>query len=143
MPLVANATGAPSCPPGGAGASCAYNGTNRFRIVLKADPLMGQPVSKVGRTTGLTRGTVTKTCETEVRTDGTFLCQVEADYAARGGDSGSPVFTPVGSTAVLVGIHWLGVEGPGVHVFSPISGVQRDLGTLGVCTALFDDVFLC
>jgi hypothetical protein len=81
---------------------------------------------------------------------GVFLCQDRALYPSREGDSGSPVFTPLFGTrfVILAGIN------TAVHIelrhpertyqkFSPIGGVQRDLGTLTVCTRLFDDVSIC
>jgi hypothetical protein len=106
-------------------------------------------VAKVGRTTGLTRGAVsnevTKTCVNKPVPEGILLCQSEANYRSRRGDSGSAVFQPVGDPLVfLVGIHWGGPEGvAGTRVFSPASGIERDLGALTLCSPLFDDVSLC
>jgi hypothetical protein len=142
MPPGVNTTGAVTCPDG---QSCKYDGSQRFRIVFKLDPFMGQAVSKVGRTTGLTKGTVGRTCTSEPVPEGILLCQDHASYADREGDSGSPVFTPLFNSrfVVLDGVLW--GEDPRSHdrLFSPISGVQRDLGTLTVCTPLFDDFSVC
>jgi hypothetical protein len=130
MPPAVNTTGAETCP---GEQSCKYDGTNRFSIVFKLDPLVGQPVAKVGRTSGLTTGKVTRTCVPVPRRDGTFLCQSQADFATLTGDSGSAVFTPLFGSGfvVLGGMFW---AGNGTQVFSPISGIQRDMGTLGVCS---------
>lgn len=80
------------------------------------DPLVGMTVHKVGQTTGRTSGPVTATCATlplpdpnGVRTDLTLLCQGQAEYWSRPGDSGSPVVSELpGSNAHVVerGIHW-------------------------------------
>lgn len=74
-------------------------------------PGVGNTVTKVGRTTGTTFGSVTQSCvSTNVfGTNITMLCQYVAGYESDGGDSGSPVFktTPfVPPNVELVGIHW-------------------------------------
>jgi hypothetical protein len=124
----------------------AWNGTDKFRIVKKSDPLVGQIVTKVGRTTGRTKGAVQFTCVT-VNVSGTNItqiCQSIAGYGSAGGDSGSPVFRIVNSPAKndvsLGGIHW-GSDGT-IAVFSTISQIQRstapaELGTLSVCSSGF------
>jgi hypothetical protein len=86
------------------------------------------------------------------------ICQTQADYGDREGDSAAPVFLCVDSKNMpikcpedpkkgvdvrLVGIHRGGVEGPGTHDFSPIgsredgtvTGVQntQELGPLTNC----------
>jgi hypothetical protein len=105
-----------------------------FNITGEADPLVGQAVTKVGRTTGRTAGTVQQTC-VNVNVDGTNitqLCQSISNYANAGGDSGSPVFriTTLPSV-VLVGINW-GGNGT-TSVFSPITNIQQELGALNTC----------
>jgi hypothetical protein len=114
--------------------STAWNGVNRFRIVGEAPVLMGQSVTKVGRTLGRRQGNVSQTC-TNVNvsnTNITLLCQSQAGYASAGGDSGSPVFqitnSPAVNDVVLVGIHW----GSGA-TFSPIANIQQ-AGELGPLT---------
>ncbi len=98
-------------------------------------------LTKVGRTTGTTQGVVTKTC-VDVRPLGSRvvrLCQdiVEADVQiVGGGDSGSPVFRVVDDSetpekeVILYGILWGGSEDGKSFVYSPISNVEADLGTL-------------
>jgi len=111
-----------------------WNGVDIFNITGEADPLTGQAVTKVGRTTGRTAGTVQQTC-VNVNVSGTNitqLCQSIATYANAGGDSGSPVFriTTLPSV-VLVGINW-GGNGT-ISVFSPITNIQQELGALNTC----------
>jgi len=120
-----------------------WNTLNTFRIVREADPLVGQLVTKVGRTTGRTQGFVQQTCA-NFNVSGTTitqLCQSRASYLSNPGDSGSPVFRIVNIPAVndvaLGGIHW----GSG-GVFSTISNIQRnifhvELGPLTTCAPGF------
>jgi hypothetical protein len=120
-----------------------WNTANTFRIVREANALVGQFVTKVGRTTGRTSGVVQLTCANfnVLGTNITQLCQSKASYLSAAGDSGSPVFRIVNFPAVndvaLVGIHW----GSG-GVFSPISNIQRsifhaELGPLTTCAPGF------
>ncbi len=121
--------------------SFAWNGVATFQIVGEGNPMVGQNVTKVGRTTGRTQGTVSRTC-TNYNVSGTILtllCQAKASFAEKAGDSGSPVFSiqlkrgPEPSTNVILhGIFW----GSG-GVFSPIGNVQRsgELGPLNTCAA--------
>jgi hypothetical protein len=105
-------------------------------IVAEANPLNGQSVRKIGRTTGRTHGTVNRTC-VHVNVSGTnitLLCQAQASYGSTGGDSGGPVIRPTagdtGIPADLVGIHW----GSGGW-FSPLINIQMggELGGLTTC----------
>jgi hypothetical protein len=114
--------------------SFTWNGVDIFNITSEGSAVAGQAVTKVGRTTGRTAGTVTQTCvNTNVSgTTITQLCQTFANYGNAGGDSGSPVFriTTLPSV-VLVGINW-GGNGT-ISVFSPISQIQQELGALNTC----------
>lgn len=123
--------------------SVAWNGINGFRIVSETSfPVMGELLTKVGRTTGRTLGNVTATCVNinVLGTNITQLCQDRASYASAGGDSGSPVFritdSPVPNDVRLYGIHW-GSDG----VFSAIGpfNIQRatEMGPLTTCAAGF------
>ena len=123
--------------------SFAWNGVNTFRIVGETNfPVVGEPLTKVGRTTGRTQGVVTATCVNVnvAGTNITQLCQDRASYASAGGDSGSPVFRITNAPAVndvrLYGIHW----GSG-GVFSAIGpfNIQRvaEMGPLTTCAAGF------
>ena len=93
----------------------------------------GTQVNKVGRTTGWTRGNVTRTC-VNVRSNGTnrvMLCQNQAAYTSAGGDSGSAVFVRTGGNNVeLYGIHW----GSG-GTFSAIGEVFGELGSMRTCVS--------
>ena len=92
-------------------------------------PLVGFPVTKVGRTTGCTIGIHTHTCvDANVSgTNITMLCQNRVSGVSAGGDSGSPVFLDGGDDeATLVGILWGG--GSGFYVYSTWSSVNAELG---------------
>jgi len=99
----------------------------------RANPIAGSTVNKVGRTTGWTYGTVTNTC-VNVSVSGTNitqLCQSLVNAGVGGGDSGSPVFEwNGGSNVTLVGILWGGSTSGTQFVFSPMSGIERELGSL-------------
>ena len=114
--------------------SFTWNGVDIFNITSEGSAVVGQAVTKVGRTTGRTAGTVSQTCvNTNVSGSNiTQLCQTFANYGNAGGDSGSPVFriTTLPSV-VLVGINW-GGNGT-ISVFSPISQIQQELGALNTC----------
>jgi hypothetical protein len=114
--------------------SFTWNGVDIFNITSEGSALVGQAVTKVGRTTGRTAGTVSQTCvNTNVSGSNiTQLCQTFANYGNAGGDSGSPVFriTTLPSV-VLVGINW-GGNGT-TSVFSPITQIQQELGALNTC----------
>lgn len=93
-------------------------------------PMGGETLDKVGRTTGWTRGQVFATC-VNVLVSGTNtvrLCQDLVAGVAAGGDSGSPVFQPIGNTynATLYGILWGG--GAGVFAFSALENIRFELG---------------
>lgn len=92
-----------------------------YTVDSKADAFAGQQVEKIGRTTGLTRGSVTQTCVhvNAAGTNITRLCQWLADYTSAAGDSGAPVVAVQTDTIrTLRGIHWGG--GGTTRVFSPI-----------------------
>ena len=114
--------------------SFTWNGVDVFNITSEGTAVVGQAVTKVGRTTGRTAGTVSQTCvNTNVSgTNITQICQTFANYGNAGGDSGSPVFriTTLPSV-VLVGINW-GGNGT-ISVFSPITQIQQELGALNTC----------
>jgi hypothetical protein len=104
-----------------------------FLIGAERDPIQGEVAHKVGRTTGMTAGVTTATC-VDVLALGTThirLCQAMVSALVDGGDSGSPVFFADGSIVVtLLGILWGGSvdEANPEFVYSPISGVRRELG---------------
>jgi hypothetical protein len=99
----------------------------------RANSLVGQTVNKIGRTTGWTFGRVTNTCVTTNvgGSDITQLCQSFVNAGVGAGDSGSPVFNWSGSggNVRLAGILW-GSSGGTSFVFSPMSGIEHDLGAL-------------
>lgn len=108
-----------------------------FRIVAeRPDPVVGEVVNKVGRTTGWTRGPVTETC-VDILAAGTNhlrLCQSLVAALVDGGDSGSPVFqqTDGSPDVTLFGLLWGGsadTQNP-EFVFSPMSGIEREMGAV-------------
>ena len=97
---------------------------------------IGLVVNKVGRTTGWTRGAVTRTCvNTSVSGSQvmqlcqTFVSDPGGAAVVGGGDSGSGVFTGT-SNVQLVGILWGGSSDNKTFVFSPLASVQRELGSV-------------
>ena len=122
-----------------AGSLVVRPGTLRFTITKTAPPaLVGQTVNKVGRTTGWTSGKVVATC-VDVNVSGatyTVFCQNLVQAGVGGGDSGSTVFTYSTGTAItLLGILWGGGtddQGHLISVYSPLSAIQGELGTLRV-----------
>ena len=95
-------------------------------------------VNKVGRTTGWTRGEVTRSCvNTNVSGSNiTQLCQTFVEdpggaVLVGGGDSGSNVFRVTsGDNVQLVGILWGGNSSGTLFVFSPLKQIRDELGTL-------------
>ncbi|HEX5724197.1 MAG TPA: hypothetical protein VFX98_01955 [Longimicrobiaceae bacterium] len=134
----------PQLPVGiGGRGSLNLDATNpRFAITMAASKYMGEPVigdwlNKVGRTSGWTRGQVTQTC---VTISG-LICQYVSSIWSEGGDSGSPIFadesntaTPAGTNVKLHGILWGGPYGNwNVTWHSHLSEIAWDLGFMNVC----------
>ena len=115
---------------GGAG-SITITGTQNITGTAAGSLSVGTPVSKIGRTTGLTTGNVTNSCvNTGVSgTNIVQLCQTFVSAGVGGGDSGSPVFTGSGNVT-LVGILWGGNSSGTQFVFSPFGNVTSELGAL-------------
>lgn len=97
--------------------------------------VVGTFLSKVGITTGLTQGSVGRTCVNVWNDLNRYLfCQNGAAYNAGPGDSGSPVFSLIeqnvnGVFVALHGVHW-GEDLNGYSYYSPMGSVERDLGPL-------------
>ncbi len=106
--------------------------TGSFTITAEGNAVVGQPVNKIGRTTGWTQGTVTNTCvNTGVSgTNIVQLCQTFVSAGVGGGDSGSNVFMLSGGNATLVGILWGGNSSGTQFVYSPIANIEQELGAL-------------
>ncbi len=92
--------------------------------------------NKVGRTTGWTQGTVTRTCA-NTGVSGTniiLLCQDFVESTVQlvaGGDSGSPVFRiDGGSNVTLLGNLWGGNSSGTLFVYSPFANIEGELGNL-------------
>lgn len=101
-----------------------------FALTGEGSAGLGTYVNKVGRTTGWTRGQVTRTCvNTSVRGSNIMqLCQNFVEAGVGGGDSGSPVFD---DSSRLVGILW-GGSGSTTFVYSPLAQIEQELGGLTV-----------
>jgi hypothetical protein len=135
-----------------------WDPANTYTIVGERPFLMmNDLISKVGRTTGWTTGKVTGVCVNEtIGSPYTIICDDTADYLARGGDSGAPIFEcldnskppmPVACDAAnattnvrAVGVHFAGKSTPPEDdSFSPIgsinmvnvTGVQNEAHELG------------
>lgn len=99
---------------------------------------VGTVVNKVGRTTGWTRGQVTRSCvNTGVSGSSIMqLCQTWVSDAGgatvvSGGDSGSGVWVDQGGGNVkLVGILWGGSSDNKTFIFSPLASIIRELGSV-------------
>jgi hypothetical protein len=101
----------------------------------------GMELDKVGRSSGWTRGPITNTCvDVNVKLDKsdtinphniTMLCQTLVDTIALPGDSGAPVFENFNGydAGDFAGILWGTNEDRTRMIFSPIDGIQKDLGT--------------
>jgi hypothetical protein len=104
-----------------------------FDVTAQNDAGLGATVNKVGRTTGWTQGPVTNTCvNTNVFASRIhLLCQTFVSAGVGGGDSGSGVFEITRRNNVtLVGVLWGGSGDGQTFVYSPWSGVTRELGPL-------------
>ena len=104
-----------------------------FAIGSEGGGVVGNTANKVGRTTGWSQGKITNTC-VSVNVSGTNitqLCQNIVSAKVGAGDSGSPVFLGATSATVkLAGILW-GSDATGtVFAYSPMSGIEKELGSL-------------
>jgi hypothetical protein len=103
----------------------------------------GTTLRKVGRTTGQTEGVVTNTCA-DIRPIGSRVIRLCQDIVSAGttivagGDSGSPVFKLADNLATpeveveLYGVLWGGSSDGTTFVYSPLTNIEKDLGTLQV-----------
>jgi hypothetical protein len=105
-----------------------------FSISGEGAATVGSTANKVGRTTGWTQGTVTRTC-TDTGVSGTnivLLCQDFVESSVQlvaGGDSGSPTFRINSSGSVtLLGNLWGGNSSGTLFVYSPVASVKQELG---------------
>lgn len=116
-----------------------------FRITNEGSSIVGDIVNKVGRTTGWSQGSVSRTCvHTGVLgTNIVQLCQDYVDALSEEGDSGSPVFSITNSHLTddveLRGILWGGNSAGTTFVYSPIANVERsdELGPITNCAPGF------
>lgn len=120
-----------------------------FEITAKhwdAPEVVGEVINKVGRTSGWTRGRVVETCVLIEKQNADMWCQNVAALWSEGGDSGSPMFYAGGTLkthsyhpwestdAGALGILWGGPFGVyDTTYYSPLMGVDQDLGIVDVC----------
>lgn len=110
------------------------NPTRRL-IAEQLQPIVGQTLNKVGRTTGWTSGKVSETCVNVDVTDSdiTQLCQSLVDAFVDGGDSGSPTWgLYTDGNAFLAGLLWGSntdlVTGAVQFIFSPLGNIRNEMG---------------
>jgi len=132
--------------------------TDDIRIAQATSGLFtGTLVDKVGMRSGWTRGPVANTCTDvnvvevdsagiEHETDMTMLCQTLVATVALPGDSGAPVFEYYTGydAGNFAGILWGASTNSQMAVYSPIDGIERDLGTFtynqaGLNAAFYSD----
>ncbi|HEX5575666.1 MAG TPA: hypothetical protein VFX42_07310 [Gemmatimonadales bacterium] len=111
--------------------SITLNGS--FNIISEGSAAVGQVVGKVGRTSGWSTGKVIQKCANYAVEDVGQFCQNVVSARVDFGDSGSPVFKG-SSNVTLVGLLW-GVilnqnNVPIRFIYSPMSGIEHDLGAL-------------
>ena len=104
--------------------------------------MVGDEVLKVGKSTGRTRGDITRVCfksddTSNTKWIGSYQCQTRVGVSANTGDSGAPVFEiRNGDQVTLMGI--LTHRTTSTYDYSPLGGVFLDLGrtsTWDVCTS--------
>jgi hypothetical protein len=120
-----------------------WNGTSYWRITSRRTVTVedeGLVVTKLGRTTGRTSGSIIEACRAEQVENYYLLCQFTAGTAADYGDSGAPVFIitnyPAVNDIAAVGIVWGSPPGIGINdswTFSPWREIRQDLGAMEIC----------
>jgi hypothetical protein len=129
--------------------------TDDIRIAFAtAGMFAGMEVDKIGMTSGWTRGPITNTCVdvnvVEVDASGmtiptniTMLCQSLVATIAQPGDSGAPVFEYFTGydAGNFAGILWGANLSYSSMVFSPIDGIEKDLGNFTFDQAGLDASF--
>lgn len=127
--------------PNGLGTLATTDSPRRFTVVGQSDAYVGERVWVVGRTTGSHTGFADKTRTSFKKTwKGRYhkvLCTDVGDYNSLGDDSGGPVFLWESSPPdtpeyriTLVGVNFARNDVYDHAFFSPMSGIQRDLGSL-------------
>lgn len=122
-----------------------WNGTSTWRVVAADFTYETRAVRAVGRTSGMSTGTVSEVCANigVELTNIVMLCQDYGTWSSQPGDSGSPVFEAINTPATydvrLVGINWGGgeIDGVPIGILSPFPYVENELGALTVCATGF------
>jgi hypothetical protein len=110
----------------------------RYDVVGKGVAVCGDEVVRVGASFTQNGGDVDCTCCTEMSSGMTWNCQTGYNGYAEMGDSGGPVFRPVGPDhdAELLGV--LQGSADGWITYSPIANIESEIGSLDVTVG--DDV---
>ena len=116
----------------GNGSNAIDHANSTMQIVAEIGTVpSGWTVDVIGRVTGWTYGQVTDTCKDLESGDYHWICQEEATYQEEDGDSGAPVFLWHGSSTVtLAGIHVGENVGNGRSIFTPMSNIEEEIGSL-------------
>ncbi|TFH70624.1 hypothetical protein [Cellulomonas sp. HD19AZ1] len=124
-----------------------WNGTSTYRITAAGAPTGA--VRAVGRTSGMSTGSITQSCVRIANIDGmpgiAQNCQYIGTYSSQGGDSGGPVFrvtnSPSANDVTFVGLNWGGgtINGQAVGIVSswPLMQVDFSPYDVRVCQAAF------
>lgn len=107
-----------------------------FIVIGSSNGILGQQIYKIGKTTNWTTGYITYTCQDRQLTgfpgyERTVRCTNESSNPDQGGDSGGPLFLPVGGPYVYLSGTTIGgaMNGSGTG-WSTISQLQLDFGNV-------------
>jgi hypothetical protein len=109
---------------------------SQYSVNAYSNPYVGGTVFMSGITSGVQRGTVKYVNMDVPWPFGTLQDQALADYARAGGDSGAPVYAATYYSREMKGIHsgWNEIGGAVYARFSPVSGVETDVGAVPLTT---------
>ena len=106
---------------------------------VKSWAAVGEPIQRIGATTGWQTGTVVQTCQNwSIPGSNGFvrlLCQDEGTTFSEPGDSGSPVFQSFdletgGMGIIFIGINWGSYSSDASNFHSHFDGMELDLGRI-------------
>ncbi len=124
-----------------------WNGSDKYRITATGTPSGG--IRAVGRTSGMTTGTITSSCvrigNIEDMPNIAQNCQYIGTYTSQPGDSGGPVFqltnSPLANDVTFVGLNWGSgtINGQPVGIISSWPMMQADFYPydIRVCVSVY------
>jgi hypothetical protein len=124
-----------------------WNGTDKYRITATGTPTGA--IRGVGRTSGMSTGTVTSSCvrisNIQDMPNIAQNCQYIGTYSSQAGDSGGPVFrltnSPLANDVTFVGLNWGAgtVNGQPVGIISSWPMMQADFYPydIRVCVSVY------